>query len=160
LAMKASEVRPASFRTMQLYLTGSAYFPTLHKLRLDKIDRTDIAPHLDKINSESGPATAGRARAHLSSLFTWCLQRGYCRENPVISTQTFEGASRDRVLSADELRAVWNATGEDDFGRIVRLLILTGCRRQEIGSLRWSEIDLAKGTITIPAERCKNGREH
>src|SRR5262249_34953982 len=95
----------------------------------DRIDRADIAPHLDRIANESGPATAGRARAHLSSLFTWCLQRGYCRENPVIATQSFEGASRDRVLSADELRKVWLACGDDDFGKIGRLLVVTGFRR-------------------------------
>jgi integrase len=63
-------------------------------------------------------------------------------------------------LSGDEIRTVWNACDDSDYGRIVRLLILTGCRREEIGGLRWSEIDMENCTITLPAERCKNGREH
>jgi integrase len=59
-----------------------------------------------------------------------------------------------------ELAAVWNACLGDDFGRIIRLLILTGCRREEIGALRWSENDLNAGTMTIPGERTKNYRAH
>jgi integrase len=162
LAMKASEVRSTSLRTMQLYLTGSKYFPTLHRKALDDITRSDVASHLDRINVDSGNATAGRARAHLNSFFMWCLRRGHVRENIVLQTEEPKAnADRERVLSADELRTVWNACDMNtDFGRIVRLLILTGCRRQEIGSLRWSEVDMDAGTITIAAERSKNGRAH
>ena len=79
----------------------------------------------------------------------------------VLQTEEPKGSEeRTRALSADELRTVWNACDDSDYGRIVRLLILTGCRREEIGGLRWSEINLDAGTITLPAERCKNGREH
>jgi integrase len=55
--------------------------------------------------------------------------------------------------------AVWNAcAGEDDFSRIVRLLLLCGCRRAEIGGLRWEEVDPEKRCIHLPAARVKNGR--
>jgi len=67
---------------------------------------------------------------------------------------------RERVLSEDEIRTVWNACEDDDLGRIIKLLLLTGCRADEIGGLRWSEIDLDQGTLTLPPERCKNGRTH
>jgi integrase len=63
-------------------------------------------------------------------------------------------------LSDAELVKVWNTCAEDDFGRIARLLILTGLRRDEAGSLKWSEIDLDAGTLTISAERSKNRRAH
>jgi integrase len=161
LTMKAADIRPASLRTMTLYLSGTKYFPTLHRKPLDAIDRADIAPHLDRINSQSGAPSASRARAHLSSFFAWSLRRGYCGENPVIQTEEPKAAEeRTRALSGDEIRTVWNACDDSDYGRIVRLLILTGCRREEIGGLRWDEIDMDKATITLPAERCKNGREH
>jgi integrase len=65
---------------------------------------------------------------------------------------------RDRVLNDGEIRAIWNACDDDDAGRIVRLLLLTGCRREEIGALRWSEIDLDTGLMTIPGTRTKNHR--
>jgi integrase len=161
LQMKAGELRPSSLKSLQLYLTGPAYFPTLHRKPLDSVTRGDVAQHLDRINVESGSPSASRARAHLSSFFMWCLRRGHCRENIVLQTEEPKGSEeRTRALSADELRTVWNACDDSDYGRIVRLLILTGCRREEIGGLRWSEIDLDAGTIRLPGERCKNGRAH
>jgi integrase len=158
IQMKAPELRPSSLKSLQLYLTGTAYFPTLHRKPLDSITRSDVQHHLDRMG---GTPTAGQARAHLMSFFMWALRRGHCSENVVIATEEPKGnGGRDRHLSADELRQVWNACTDDDFGKIVRLLILTGCRRAEIGGLRWSEIDLDAATITLPKERCKNGREH
>ena len=55
---------------------------------------------------------------------------------------------------------MWQACGDDDYGRIVKLLILTGQRRREIGDLTWAEIDRAKRQIELPAERTKNDRPH
>ena len=66
--------------------------------------------------------------------------------------------SRERVLSDDELKQIWQACGDDDFGRIVKLLLLTACRRIEIGGLLWHEINFTTGMLTIPGERTKNGR--
>ena len=70
------------------------------------------------------------------------------------------GQPRERVLNDTELSVVWQACGDDDHGRCIRLLILTGCRRQEIGGLCWSEIDLERGVWTLPAARSKNKRAH
>jgi len=86
---------------------------------------------------------------------------GYTDNNPVINS--FRPAAvkvRDRVLADAELVAIWNACGDDDHGRIIKLLTLTGCRRNEIGDACWSEIDFNRETFTIPAERSKNKREH
>jgi integrase len=68
--------------------------------------------------------------------------------------------SRDRVLSGDEIKVIWDACGDDDPGRIVKLLILTACRRDEIARLSWSEVDLDRGVITISATRSKNRKAH
>jgi integrase len=62
------------------------------------------------------------------------------------------------VLTDRELAAVWQACGDDDYGRILKLLALTGCRRDEIGALKWGEIDFDTGVMTLPPERVKNGR--
>src|SRR5262249_43229549 len=67
---------------------------------------------------------------------------------------------RDRVLTQDELRSIWRGLREDRFSDIVRLLILTAQRREEIGSLRLSEIDFDRGLIVLPPTRTKNKREH
>ena len=71
-----------------------------------------------------------------------------------------ENGPRDRVLSDAEAAAVWLAAPDNDYGRIVRLLLLTGCRRDEIGGLRWSEVDLEARTLTLPPERTKNRQTH
>ena len=71
------------------------------------------------------------------------MGEGLAEANPVIGTNKAAGEikARDRVLTDNELATVWNGLPENDYGRIVHLLILTGCRRDEIGSLRWSEIN-------------------
>jgi integrase len=145
-----------------MYLTGS-YFKALHKMPLTKIGRSHVSSAVNKITGESGAAAAGRARAHLSAFFTWCLQQGHCgdRDNPVVdSANPKAGPPRDRVLKDGELAAIWAACGDDDYGKIIRLLILTGCRREEIGGLRWSEIDLDAGMLKLPGERTKNHHAH
>jgi integrase len=68
--------------------------------------------------------------------------------------------SRERVLTNDELKAVWHAAVEFGyaFGTIVQLLILTGQRKTEIGSLEWTQVQ--KDAFHLPASRTKNGRAH
>jgi integrase len=161
LDQQEKRLRLASFKNCKLYLTGSQYFANLHGMPVNEITRSHVSTAIDKIASRGTTVTASRCRAWLSGFFVWCLERGHADSNPVIDSATVKASPpRDRVLSDDELRAVWNACGDDSFGKIVRLLILTGCRRQEIGGLRWSEIDLDNGTLTIPGSRTKNKRAH
>jgi integrase len=89
------------------------------------------------------------------------VSEGLLDTNPVQGTAKLdEGASRERVLTRAELVAIWQAVPKNQFGDIVRLLLLTGQRREEIGGLRWSEIDFDRGLIVFPAARTKNRREH
>ena len=88
------------------------------------------------------------------------LARGFAKVNPVVGTNTQEETARSRVLTDAELAAVWQAAPDNSYGRIVKLLTLTGQRRDEIGALRWSEIDMDKKLITLSAARTKNGVEH
>jgi integrase len=161
LDQQEKALRPASFKNCKLYLTGKQYFGNLHGMPVNEITRSHVSTAIDKIASRGTTVTASRCRAWLSGFFVWCLERGHAESNPVIDSATVKASPpRDRVLDDAELRAVWNACGDDSFGKIVRLLILTGCRRQEIGGLRWSEIDLDNGTLTIAGSRTKNKRSH
>jgi integrase len=160
LPAKKPLVRIATFREIERYLTGK-YFRELHGMAIDKIERRDVARSLASIIRTSGSVTAVRARSALSSFFAWGMQMGLAEANPVIgSIQPEDSKGRTRVLANGELAAVWNACANDDFGKIIRLLILTGCRRQEIGGMRWSELDVEAGTWTLPGERSKNGKAH
>ena len=158
LEAKKPEVRPSTFRGMQLYLNGP-YFKPLHSATLAEITLADIAARLNVIKRISG-STALKARSALSGLYVWAMGEGLVSANPVLATHKPAAArTRDRALSLEELGAVWRACDDDDYGRIVRLLILLGARRQEVGSMRWTEFDLAKGTWLLPKERSKNGHE-
>ena len=169
LAMKELEVergqyRASSFRVTKIYLKRPQYFGPLHSHAITDITVADIAGRLNTINKKSGAVTAGRARSALSSMFTWAMRQGLMGPTPYNPASVTENPdarlSRDRVLKDTELAAIWRACKDDDFGRIVRLLICTACRREEIGGLRWGEIDQDAGTITLPKERVKNNHEH
>ncbi len=97
----------------------------------------------------------------LSGYFTWLVGEGLLDQNPMLGVnKPRSGPARDRVLSEDELRTLWAALGDDDYSNIIRLLIYTGCRHDEIGSLQWSEVNLDRATLELPAVRMKNGRPH
>jgi integrase len=127
-----------------------------------KLSRRDVASHLSALEAEKGPITAARVRTALSAAFNWAIREGYeIPANPVAGTnRPMEPPSRSRVLSDPELAQLWRALPEGPFGDIIRLLILTGQRREEIGGLRWDEVDLAQATITLGPERTKNRRIH
>jgi integrase len=160
LAAKQPQVRRRTLVEIRRYLT--VYCRPLHGMPVDAVTRKDIATRLVAIGREHGSITAARTRAALSAFFTWAMQMGIVEANPVLGTAKPQDTTpRDRVLSDAELAAIWRACGDDDFGRIVRLLILMPCRRSEIGGMRWDElVDLERGLWTLPAERSKNGRAH
>jgi integrase len=160
LTAKDGTTRPRTFVEACRYLRG-AYFKPLHTMPIDQVERRDVAARLLAIARENGPTTAARARTTLSELFAWGIGQGLVDRNPVVGTNRPKTPPpRTRVLDDSELAAVWNLASDDDFGRIVRLLILTGQRRTEVGGMRWQEIDRNKATWTIPNTRTKNGREH
>jgi integrase len=159
LETKRRHLRPNTFIETSRYLTSKHYFGALHSMPLDTITRQDIAHAIKAIERESGAATAGQARAKLSGFFTEAMQDGLVDTNPVIGARKPPAnRPRERVLSDQELAAIWNACGDDEYGKIVKLLILTACRREEIGGMRWPEVDLEKGVWVLPAHRAKNHR--
>ena len=160
LESKRRHLRPNTFAETTRYLTGG-YFKPLHNMPLDAITRQDVALRIKTIERESGAATANQARAKLSGFFVSAMQDGLVEANPVIGVRKPVGnRPRERVLSDQELAAIWQACGDDAYGKIIRLMILTACRREEIGGMTWSELDLDKGTWTLAAARAKNHRAH
>jgi integrase len=135
------------------------HWAPLAKRFISDIKRVEIAATLQTMRKNYGDAAAARARSVLSSAFVWAMCEGLVESNPIIGTNNPAEAlqSRDRVLDNAELAAVWRGVEDDDFGKIVKLLVLTGARRNEISFLRWSEI--SGNTITIPRSRAKNGVE-
>jgi integrase len=159
LNRKRSAMKPRSFEAIERHL--SDHGKALHPMRLGEIDRRTVAVRLAEIEQASGPVARNRVRSSLSAFFAWAIREGVIEVNPVTATgKANEGESRDRVLSEAELSAILKALDQDQFSDIVRLLILTGQRRTEIGGLRWSEVDLDRGLICLPPARTKNKRLH
>jgi integrase len=130
---------------------------------LAEIGKADIHRVLDGIVARGATVSANRAFAQLRKMCRWAVSRGIIERSPCEGIQApSQEKPRDRVLSLEELRLVWRAADAlgFPFGPIVKLLILTGQRRSEVGGMEWGEIDLEKRTWTIPALRSKNRRVH
>lgn len=161
LKARAKDMKPLSLDQCARHLR--LYWKPIHKLPLAKIERATVAAELRTIAKERGAVAADRSRSTLSALFAWCIGEGYAEVNPVVGTNKASKAkSRKRVLTDEELVWVWKAAPDTDYGRIVKLLMLTAQRRDEIADLRRSEITIGEegGQIDLPAERTKNSRPH
>lgn len=137
-------------------------FTGLHGKRIDEIKRADVVKACDAIH-KSTPVSANRALAHLKHLMGWCVERGMIDASPIAGMKPLSKEwSRERVLTSDELGALWTACDAEGypFGDCMKLLILSGQRRAEVAEMRWSEIDLEKRLWTLPSRRAKNGRQH
>jgi integrase len=144
-----------------------------HRRRLSLVDRwgerrigdiadSDIIAILDRISTRA-PIMANRVHAILHRLFDWARSKKLLTVNPCVGIERpSPEQSRDRVLTDIELTKVWKAADKagHPYGQIIKLLILTGQRRQEIAGLHWSEIDLDARVFHLPAERTKNARAH
>lgn len=131
--------------------------------RLSEIRRADVHDLLDKIIDRGSPIIANRTLAAFRRLSNWAVERGIIDISPAEGMKAPAAErSRDRVLSDEELRLVWCGceTIAWPFGPLAQLLILTGQRRDEVGSMCWAEIDFQHRQWVIPKERCKNGVEH
>jgi len=119
----------------------------------------DIRKLHEKIAAENGPAQADKACAHLVTILNWQAKRSDDQQPPIIRglwKKTDE--ARERMLTDDEIRAVWSATAEPaPYNSLVRFLMLTGARRSEATGLTWREIDDERAEWLLPARRNKSG---
>jgi integrase len=151
--------KPRSFLETQRHLRVN--WAPLHSMAVAEVRRRDVAERVGELTEAKSQVTAARARIALSAMFNWAIREGLeITANPVLGTnRPAEPPSRERVLSDAELCAIWNGC-EGEFGRIVRLLMLTGQRRTEVCCMGWAEIDLDRRLWVLPGARTKNGREH
>jgi integrase len=127
------------------------------------ITRRNVLDILDRVVDGGAPITANRVFATVRKFFNWCTARDILAASPCagVKPPTAERA-RDRVLSDDELRLVWAAADKlgGTFGPLVKLLALTGQRRDEVARMRHNELNLDARLWTLPAERTKNNKPH
>jgi integrase len=152
-------LRERSFAEVKRHI--EKHWGPFHRTSVHDINRRMIALRLTEIATASGPVASNRARATLSGLFSWMVREGICEHNVVIGTsKAIDEVPRDRVLTDAELRAIWLASDDYSFGRIVMILMLTGQRREEVGGMLWDELNFEERTWTLSASRVKSGRKH
>src|SRR5262249_52635501 len=137
-------------------------FPKIGAMPVDDIKRSDINHLLDEVEDERGAAMADQVLALLRRIFNWHAVRDDNFRSPIVrgmARRTADQRERDRVLTDDELRAVWKTAEAylQPWGQYIRFLLLTAARRTEVADMRWSEI--SNGNWTIPRERSKTSTE-
>lgn len=127
----------------------------------DALDRRAVVRVIDGLTAAGSVAMAVRTAAYGKACYQWAVKRGSLTDNPFTALPVASVEKRDRVLTDEELVKIWNAAGsETAFGAIVRTLVLTGQRRDEVGCMTWGEVSPDLATWTIPAARAKNGSIH
>lgn len=157
LAQKRESYRREAVRALKV-----AFAHCLNK-RAESLSRAEVVRTLDAIAASGRTAIAGRTKAYGSACFAWAQKRGAVEGNPFHGLPIATGiVQRERCLTDAELGAVWRAIGamHQPFGPLLRLLVLTLVRRDEVAQMRWSEISPDLTTWTIPGSRMKRGAAH
>ena len=140
----------------------------LHDKPIDQIKRADVVRELEAmiadIEGTGGKGTrANRGLAAIKKLYSWCIDQGIVEISPVAALKPLiKEVARDRWLTDDEIISFWRGCETEGypFEQFGKLLLLTGQRLREISDMRWSELDLEKGTLTLKGSRTKNGTLH
>ena len=153
---------PRTFKEVKRVLERE-FLPTWHSRQIGTITRGDINRIVDGISARGADVQANRALAYLRTLFAWAVERGRIPASPLTGMKPpAKEQARDRVLTDDELRWLWRACEavEWPFGPLVKLLLLTAQRREEVAGIERAELDLDKGIWAMPREKAKNNRAH
>ena len=143
--------------------TGKGALARWGDRKISSISRVDVIHLLDGLVDQGNPVSANRTLSALRKMFNWAEGRYGLSGNPCYKVERpSEETARDRVLSDDELAAVWKAANEHGgyFGAVIKLLILTGQRRNEVAGMEWRELDLPAKLWKLPRGRVKNATGH
>jgi integrase len=138
-------------------------YPKLGARQIDSILRSEIVRLLDKIEDEHGAGMANNTLAHIRKIMNWHSTRTDDFRSPIVRgmarTKPKERA-RDRILTDDEVRAVWRAASasKGPFGYLVRYILLTATRRNE--AARMPDTELSGDEWIIPGARYKTKIDH
>ncbi len=150
-----------SWRDYEAVLKRDAV-PALGDRPAGEVTRAEIANLLDKVANRA-PVLANRLQSTLSSVFSWALSEGLVLVNPVAGLRKrTQEVAKERVLSDDEIRIFWQATGAiaPAYRDTLRLILLTGQRPGECAGIRAEEVNIEASIWTLPASRTKNKSEH
>jgi integrase len=125
------------------------------------LDPGTVKREVHSIAAAGKLATARLTAAYGRACYGWAIGAGLLETNPFTGVRLNSVPSRERVLTDAELAAIWKAAdGLGSYNSIVRLLLLTGQRREEVAGMTWNEVTGDLSAWTISAQRAKNGVAH
>ena len=130
---------------------------------IERVEKRDVLLLIESIFMRGAPIMSNRVRSKAYTVFQWGRSMDLCKFNPVDGLRVFgQERRRQRVLADREVRSLWAAVEghPSPLADAIKLLLLTGQRRNEVCGMRWSEIDLDVAMWTLPPERVKNGNGH
>jgi integrase len=134
--------------------------PRWRNLKAKDVTRAEVKALIGGIRARGAEVMANRVLATISVIANFGLEEEVLESNPAARQKKTKERSRERVLTADEIRAVWKAFEAEPQGAALKLLLLLGQRHNEVANMTWTEVDLDSGIWTIPGERAKNGLAH
>jgi integrase len=144
--------------------------PAIGAMRLAEVHRRDITRVTDRLLKRGSPSEANHVFADLRALFGWAVARGDIDHTPVTMKKPADVGIRDRVLTDEEIHALWNGLPDWLVGsrtcarttgaRIIRLCLVTSQRLGEVAGMRRAELDLKGRLWRLPPDRVKNKTEH
>jgi integrase len=170
LSRQKERLKPRSY--VQVAAHMAKHWSPFKGVSVHEIEKRAIAARLVKIGEERGKIAANRARATLTTFFSWAINSGIVDANPALGTPLQgDERARDHVIGKavggvkgqddnSALADIWHACLDDDFGRAVKLLILTATRRDEVGSMLRTELNLSTRMWHIGAARTKTKQAH
>jgi len=153
--------KPASWReTKRIF--DKEVLPGWTGRPIEAITKRDVIELLDRIVDRGAPVLANRVLAAVRKFFNWCVDRDLIETSPCANIKPpAKEQSRERVLTDAEIVGVWKVADRDGypFGAILKLLLLTGQRMDEVRELpTGKEVDLDAAIWRLPGDRTKNGR--
>jgi integrase len=115
------------------------------------IRRPDIVKLLDHVEDNAGPVAADTVLKRVSAICAWYATRHENYSTPIVRgmrRSNTKERSRERILADDEICKLWNAA-EGTFGDLIKLLLLTGQRREKVASMKWSDVSV-DGVWSVP----------
>jgi integrase len=140
--------------------------PVIGNVKLSELHRRDATRVVDKVAKRDAPIEAMRSFEDLRAMLRWAVSRGDLDHNPIEGMRKPPGSKpRERVLSDDEIRALWNGlptalARSEQCQRIIKLCLVTGQRVGEVAGMNRAELDLKRALWNIPGARTKNGHPH
>jgi integrase len=130
----------------------------------EDLKRRDLRELFDEAAEAGHEREAEKRRQTVGAMFRWALSQDFLEADPTAGLKAYDaGTPRDRVLSNDEIRTLWQWLDADTFpaahSNAMKLQLLLGARCGEVAGMRAEEVDATNWVWTLPPARSKNGKE-